>query len=191
LAEAGADCVIGHHPHVPQGLEVRGGRLIAYSLGNFVFYQPSELYYRRTGFCLRIHVRGNHLSSYELHPYRITERGLRKLGRREETQLLDKIGRISEPLRSASGVAIAWQAYLAYYGPGGFKKEVLDILEKMGSEPRKGAAMFRNRITTLQHSELWRDALTRFVAEKEIPAPAGMTHLIKEWFTKTTPSGTP
>jgi poly-gamma-glutamate synthesis protein (capsule biosynthesis protein) len=189
LAEAGADCVIGHHPHVPQGLEVRGGRLILYSLGNFVFYQPSELYYRRTGFCLQINVRGNCLSSYGLHPYRITERGLRKLGRREETELLGKLGRISEPLRSASGIAEAWQAYLAYYGPGGFKKEVLGILAKMESEPRKGAAMFRNRITTLQHSELWRDALTRFMAEKETPVPAGMTRLIEEWFTKTTPSG--
>jgi poly-gamma-glutamate synthesis protein (capsule biosynthesis protein) len=46
LAEAGADCVIGHHPHVPQGLELRDGRLIAYSLGNFVFWQPGDLYYR-------------------------------------------------------------------------------------------------------------------------------------------------
>jgi len=189
LAEAGADCVIGHHPHVPQGLEVRDGRLIAYSLGNFVFFQPSELYYRRTGFCLELHVRGDRLSSFEVHPYRISELGLRKLGRPEEIKLLKKIGRVSEPLRSASGIAQAWQAYLAYYGPGGFKKEVLGILEKMETDPRKGAAMFRNRITTLQHSELWRDALTRFMAEKKIPVPAGMTRLIQEWFTKTTPSG--
>ena len=103
--------------------------------------------------------------------------------------LLDKIGRISEPLRSASGIAQAWQAYLAYYGPGGFKKEVVGILKKMGSEPRKGAAMFRNRITTLQHSELWRDALTRFMDERGTPVPAGLTRMIKEWFTRTMPSG--
>ncbi len=189
LAEAGADCVIGHHPHVPQGLEVRRGRLIAYSLGNFLFYQPTELYYRRTGFCLLIRVRKNRLSSYELLPYRITERGLQKLGRREETKLLEKIGWISEPLRSASGIAQAWQAYLAYYGPAGFKKEVSGILETMESDSRKGAAMFRNRLTTLQHSELWRDALTRFVAEKETPVPAVLTRTIKEWFTRIVPSG--
>jgi poly-gamma-glutamate synthesis protein (capsule biosynthesis protein) len=35
--EAGAAVVIGHHPHVLQGLEVYKGGLIAYSLGNFVF----------------------------------------------------------------------------------------------------------------------------------------------------------
>jgi len=182
LAEAGADCVIGHHPHVPQGLEVRSGRLIAYSLGNFVFYQPSELYYRRTGSCLLIRARGNRLSSYKLYPYRITEQGLCRLGSREEAGFLNKIGLISKPLKSASGIAEAWQAYLAYYGPGGFKKEVQEILKKMESEPRKGAAMFRNRITTLQHSELWRGALTRFVAERKNPVPAWMTRLIEEWF---------
>lgn len=38
----GADLVLGHHPHVLQELEVRRGRLIAYSLGNFVFGSESE-----------------------------------------------------------------------------------------------------------------------------------------------------
>ena len=36
LIDAGASMVIGHHPHVIQGLELRRGRPIAYSLGNFV-----------------------------------------------------------------------------------------------------------------------------------------------------------
>ncbi len=35
--DAGADLVIGHHPHTLQPLEWYRGRLIAYSLGNFVF----------------------------------------------------------------------------------------------------------------------------------------------------------
>ena len=37
LVTDGADLVIGSHPHVLQGLEARNGRLIAYSLGNFLF----------------------------------------------------------------------------------------------------------------------------------------------------------
>jgi poly-gamma-glutamate capsule biosynthesis protein CapA/YwtB (metallophosphatase superfamily) len=37
--DAGAHLVICHHPHVLQGLEIYKGRLIAYSLGNFVFDQ--------------------------------------------------------------------------------------------------------------------------------------------------------
>ncbi len=35
-ADAGADLIIGHHPHVVQGIEFYRGALIAYSLGNFV-----------------------------------------------------------------------------------------------------------------------------------------------------------
>ena len=35
--DAGADLVIGHHPHVPQGIEVYKERAIFYSLGNFMF----------------------------------------------------------------------------------------------------------------------------------------------------------
>lgn len=37
--DAGADGVIGHHPHVPQGVEWYRGRPIFYSLGNFLFKQ--------------------------------------------------------------------------------------------------------------------------------------------------------
>ena len=37
LIDAGADLVIGSHPHIIQGLEFYKGKLIAYSLGNLVF----------------------------------------------------------------------------------------------------------------------------------------------------------
>lgn len=33
----GVDVVIGHHPHVPQGYEAVGKKMIFYSLGNFIF----------------------------------------------------------------------------------------------------------------------------------------------------------
>ena len=39
MLAAGADLVVGHHPHVVQGTQVSAGHFIAYSLGNFVFDQ--------------------------------------------------------------------------------------------------------------------------------------------------------
>ena len=42
LVRAGADAVIGHHPHVPQGMEWVDGRPVVYSLGNFVFRQHTR-----------------------------------------------------------------------------------------------------------------------------------------------------
>jgi poly-gamma-glutamate synthesis protein (capsule biosynthesis protein) len=43
--DAGADMVLSHHPHVIQGVEFYNGKLIAYSLGDFVF----DHYSRKTG----------------------------------------------------------------------------------------------------------------------------------------------
>lgn len=37
LVDLGADMIVGHHPHVIQGIEEYKGKLIAYSLGNFIF----------------------------------------------------------------------------------------------------------------------------------------------------------
>jgi len=39
LIDAGADLIVGHHPHVAQEIETYNGKTIAYSLGNFVFDQ--------------------------------------------------------------------------------------------------------------------------------------------------------
>ncbi len=54
VVDAGADLVLGHHPHVIQGLELYRNRLIAYSLGDFVW----DHYSRETGetFILRVTV---------------------------------------------------------------------------------------------------------------------------------------
>ncbi len=55
VVDAGADLVIGHHPHVIQGLELYRNRLIAYSLGDFVW----DHYSVETGetFILRVALR--------------------------------------------------------------------------------------------------------------------------------------
>ena len=43
VVDAGADLVLGHGPHVLRGMEIYGGRLIAYSLGNFATYRGMSL----------------------------------------------------------------------------------------------------------------------------------------------------
>ena len=39
LIDAGADIIIGHHPHIVQGMEIYKNKPIFYSLGNFIFDQ--------------------------------------------------------------------------------------------------------------------------------------------------------
>jgi len=66
LIEAGADLIIGHHPHVVQNIEEYQGKLIFYSLGNFIFDQYfSEPV--KTGLVIEIEASGQDLI-YTLHP---------------------------------------------------------------------------------------------------------------------------
>jgi Bacterial capsule synthesis protein PGA_cap len=39
MIDSGADLVLGHGPHVPRAIELYKGKLIAYSLGNFIGYR--------------------------------------------------------------------------------------------------------------------------------------------------------
>lgn len=184
FADAGADAVVGHHPHVVQGVEWRGATPIIYSLGNFVFYQLTDLRARKVGCAVTLRLRGGRVTYADLHPYRITEAGLRALDSREGTAFHQDVARLSQPYQSPRGHLEAWDAYLAYYGAGGFEAEVSAILEKMRTDPRKGAAMFRNRVTTAQHSELWRTYLSSVVDGRSLRPPVGATRLVREYFTR-------
>ena len=65
--DAGADLVIGHHPHVVQGVEWYKSKLICYSLGNFIFDQRRVP--TRRGLALRCHfAKEGDISAAELLP---------------------------------------------------------------------------------------------------------------------------
>ena len=68
---AGADLFLGHHPHVPYGIERRRGALILHSLGNFVFRQPAHFWTQRS-YALRVTVvkdsAGARIEEYDVIP---------------------------------------------------------------------------------------------------------------------------
>ena len=65
--DAGADLVIGHHPHVVQTLEKYKGKFIFYSLGNFIFDQPQSAE-TKEGLAIKIYFTKNGLSKISLLP---------------------------------------------------------------------------------------------------------------------------
>lgn len=73
LRDAGADVVAGHHPHVLQGIDRREGGLVAYSLGNFVFYARDEQT-RATG-VLTVRLGRRAVLSHRFEPARIDDEG--------------------------------------------------------------------------------------------------------------------
>ncbi len=74
MIDSGADLVMGGHPHVTQGMEVYKGRLIVYSLGNFVFsgFPPGP---QRTGWMLRVTIGRDGLVRWHTVVARLDARG--------------------------------------------------------------------------------------------------------------------
>lgn len=66
----GVDIVIGTHPHVAQPVELYKGKLIAYSLGNFVFDQMQSAD-TREGYILQVYLSGKELTGFKIMPYKI------------------------------------------------------------------------------------------------------------------------
>jgi len=72
--DAGADLVVGAHPHVIEPYEFYKGKLIVYSLGNFVFdYMDAEVV--RRGDILSLTIQKNRLLAWELVPTHIGDWG--------------------------------------------------------------------------------------------------------------------
>jgi poly-gamma-glutamate capsule biosynthesis protein CapA/YwtB (metallophosphatase superfamily) len=70
LVDAGADLVVGGHPHWVQGMERYDGAVIAHSLGNFVF-DMDFMEQTMEGVTLTATFRGDRLRGVELTPYRL------------------------------------------------------------------------------------------------------------------------
>ena len=73
LIEAGANLILGHHPHVLQPIETFDRTVIAYSLGNFVWHPR----YGITGDSgvLEISFDGSYVEGYRFHPHILDYRG--------------------------------------------------------------------------------------------------------------------
>lgn len=183
VAGAGADLVIGHHPHVPQGVVFHHNVPVCYSLGNFVFYQPTDLKYRKRGMMVKAVVNKRGLFAFELIPYEIGDTALVLLKDSQKNTFLEKLKNISRPLEDPDTLMDTWAGFLDDYGQDGFENEISMIMSKIAEEPGKGAAMFRNRLTTLQHYHHFKDLMTRMATGQMGTSPAWARELAKEWLT--------
>ncbi|PZD95936.1 CapA family protein [Paenibacillus sambharensis] len=92
--DAGADLVIGSHPHVLQGFEQYKGKWIAYSLGNFIFNMTNTLKTRDTGVLDAVCSRSGHCE-LQLHPMKAENSQPAPLEGEEARKLLKWVESIS------------------------------------------------------------------------------------------------
>ena len=95
--EAGVDVVVGHHPHIVQGVEVYRGRPVFYALGNFVLDHdhPMFLPTARESICLKLTLRGGALSRVAVSPVLIEADGSPRLLGEEEPKSAEILGTVA------------------------------------------------------------------------------------------------
>lgn len=83
MIDAGADLVLGHGPHVPRAMEIYKGKIIAYSLGNFLGYRTLSTN-AQTGDSMILEVKLNsagNLVSSKIIPVRMNGQGIPQIDR--------------------------------------------------------------------------------------------------------------
>jgi poly-gamma-glutamate synthesis protein (capsule biosynthesis protein) len=112
MAAAGADLVLGHHPHSLQGVERYGKCLIVYSLGNFLFdmWQP---WLRKTAL-FRCTIDSGKLRNAEFLPLKINRNFQPELAtRRQSASILQMIEQRSKAISDPNFVSLRQDARVA------------------------------------------------------------------------------
>lgn len=134
LVEAGADLVVGHHPHVPQGIEIYQNTPIVYSLGNFALWMDTPVRYHYLGYFLKAKFYGPQLSKLEIWPYQIQPSGLRLLAQEPLANFLSELRNLSTLITDNSRLENIWNAYADRWLISVGVQELADSIASIGGE---------------------------------------------------------
>lgn len=133
LVDNGVDLIVGHHPHVVQGIEKYKRAYILYSLGNLFF--DTDISNVRKSIIVRIKVSGDAISSCKVIPLELNNnhQPCRITGPREKS-LLKFVEHLSTPLTPAISEEFwfeqASETYLRSY-----KSSYITLMKKYGAKP--------------------------------------------------------
>jgi poly-gamma-glutamate synthesis protein (capsule biosynthesis protein) len=125
IIDSGANIILGHHPHVLQGIEIYRKGLICYSLGNFIF-DLTYLEETRNSMILECQISKEGLISYKLIPIYSDDQYVPYLLQGEGREaLLMKLDKLSSELKDDS--LVSYEEKEQEY------KRQVDILRKRAS----------------------------------------------------------
>ena len=112
FANAGADVILGHHPHVPQGWEVYDGTPICYSLGHFLFDFRQKYRKPKTewGLLADIQLDGNSITNVILRPIEQQQSGPRVQFLSEKSDRLKYLQQSRAVINNREKFTSLWQA---------------------------------------------------------------------------------
>ena len=105
LIDGGANIILGHHPHYPQGVEKYNDGLIVYSLGNFVWDQ-NFVGHTSSSYVVEIAVSKKCLRTVKVIPFYMTRQYQLKLNMNEEA--ITEIAKLSSVLINKKSLDVEW-----------------------------------------------------------------------------------
>lgn len=163
FADAGADLVIGHHPHVVQGWECYNGKWIFYSLGNLVFDSPYVSGYDDTnwGYLVRAKVGCHKINALEVIVYnlRIPEYVVGEFSAEEFEKRSEILQDISGDIVDDKRFEAAWTAGVIRRWNEDYKQLFSSIASAVEGGPENGFDFLRNILWCPTHRELVLKAL--------------------------------
>jgi poly-gamma-glutamate synthesis protein (capsule biosynthesis protein) len=158
FVEAGADAVIGHHPHVVQGVEKHRDGLIAYSLGNLVFDSPYVSAYKTTdvGFLLKLEIGKRRIHRAEVIPYRLGQDFVvAPLGPGEFQEFRERLAGLSQIILEDENYLAEWESNVRFRWETEYRRILTDFSKNFADKtnpdfPRRA----RNLFTCPTHVEM-------------------------------------
>lgn len=134
LAGAGADLIVGHHPHVRQGVEVFQGVPIVYSLGNFAFMNDGSFEAHHLGYLVHARFCGATLQTLEIVPYRIGHHSLSLLEGEQRANFLSEFAELSAVIADDTRLGALWDAYVDGWFVVQGVREIVDSAVLLGNK---------------------------------------------------------
>lgn len=193
LAACGADMVIGHHPHVPQGMTLlkrdRGPDVpVFFSIGNFVF-RPAALNpglippFTDMGFAVRADFIGASLQKVDLLPYRILgSKGPRAVANEELEDLARFYTALSEPLVDAKQVSDWFDAVCDHFWEREVRERVGELTRKFYEGDREAMCHAINHHQSYAHHTLITRAMQRILLGQAGQTPPDIREKLQGWF---------
>lgn len=120
--DCGADIIIGHHPHVINGIEIYNDKIIAYSLGNFIFDNPI-IPKKRDSMILKIGI-GNdaNICNLEVIPIYINDEYTPIIPEKiTKKRIIDRFINLTESLKSDENDRLFWECASNSFIHNGFE----------------------------------------------------------------------
>ncbi|MCC5807717.1 MAG: CapA family protein [Opitutales bacterium] len=184
LIDAGADAVIGHHPHVPRGIEIYRDAPIIYSQGNFLFWSGQPGLFRRLGYMVRLYVGTDGVAGFRLLPYRIRPDGLVLLEGRERQWLFAQLAAVSGEALQPDSVRAYWRAAMDTFSRDEWLRDATGMeftfLQMQAGEPL-GIARLRTRLCCPAHYHFMTEGITRVIDGTHGNSPPELVDRVRQW----------